>query len=196
MKRITARHRQAVDLVVNEGRTMASVGREFGVTARTVRRWIDAIYPPPPSQEMTTMDGSRIRIVHEYGSKFPQRYRDLNYNQRRKLCDEYVEYFKGRCPYCNELLDNEPHEFVRQSADEIDWDTLPGGKEGFLKNPVHLHHDHKTGLALAAVHAMCNAHSWHSYEVLVQMQQLIEKVESMSAEERKAFAERMRKRFG
>ncbi len=174
---------------------MASVGREFGVTARTVRRWIDAIYPPPPSQEMTTMDGSRLQIDHQCGSKFPQRYRDLNSNQRRKLRDEYIEYFNGRCMYCDELLDDEPHEFVRQSADQIDWDDLAGGKEGFLKNPVHLHHDHQTGLTLAAIHAMCNAHSWHFHEVLVQRQQFTEKVESMSAEERNAFAERMRKRF-
>jgi len=88
MKKITARHRQAVDLVVNEGRTQVSVGREFGVTAGTIRRWIDAIYPPPPKQEMFDMYGSTTEIYHAYGSPFPQRYRDLNTNQRRKLLDE------------------------------------------------------------------------------------------------------------
>lgn len=195
MKKLTERHRLAVDLVVNGGRTMASVGREFGVTARTIRRWIDAIQPPPPSQEMATMDGSVLIIGHAYGSKFPQRYRDLNSYQRRRLRDEYVEFANGRCLYCGALLESEPDEFVRQSAEEIDWDNLPGGKEGFLRNPIHLHHDQRTGLTLAAVHALCNAHSWHFHEMSVQLQEFIEKVEGMSADEREALADRIRERF-
>jgi len=196
VKEITPRHREAADLVVKGGRTKASVGREFGVTARTVKRWIDAIYPPPPPQEMTTMYGSPLRIHHEFGSKFPQRHRDLNTDQRRKLRDEYIECSRGRCAYCEEMLDDEPHAFVRQSADQIEWDNLPGSKEGFLKDPVHLHHDHETGLTLAAIHALCNAHSWHFFEVPAQMSKFVEKIDSMSAAERKAFGERMRKRFG
>ena len=131
------------------------------------------------------MDGSLLEIWHEYGSPFPQRYCDLNSNQRRKLRDEYVEYFGGRCLYCDGHLDDEPHEFVRQSADEIEWDNLPESKEGFLKNPVHLHHDHETGLTLGPIHALCNAHSWHFYELPVRLQTFADKIESLSPEKRK-----------
>ena len=195
MKKITARHRQAVDLVVNEGRTQVSVGREFGVTAGTIRRWIDAIYPPPPKQEMFDMYGSTTEIYHAYGSPFPQRYRDLNTNQRRKLLDEYVEHFRGRCLYCHLKLDGKPSRIVRDSADEIEWDNLPGGKEGFLKNPVHLHHDHETGLTLAPIHALCNAHSWEFYESIVWMEKFIEKVKSLPPKKRKELGARLRKKI-
>jgi len=195
MKKITARHRQAVDLVVNEGRTQVSVGREFGVTAGTIRRWIDAIYPPPPKQEMFDMYGSTTEIYHAYGSPFPQRYRDLNTNQRRKLRDEYVEHFRGRCLYCGLKLDGLPSRIVRDSADEIEWDDLPGGKEGFLSNPIHLHHDQVTGLTLAPIHALCNAHSWHFYESYVWMEKLIEVSKSLPPEKRKELGARLRKRI-
>lgn len=195
MKRITARHRQAVDLVVNEGRTMASVGREFGVTAGTVRRWIDAIYTPPPPpprsprpslpsakppQEMVNMYGWRIEIWHEQDSPLPHRYSDLNTSQRRKLREQYVEHFRGRCLYCDEPLNDKPHEYVRAKATSIAWWNLPGGKKGFLSNPIHLHHDHDTDLTLAAIHALCNAHSSHFYELPARMQKLVEKIDSMS----------------
>ena len=193
MKRITARHRQAVDLVVNGGRTKASVGREFGVTAGTVRRWLDAIYTPPrppsprpspksakPPQEMVNMYGWRIEIWHEQDSPFPQRYSDLNTSQRRNLREQYVEHFRGRCHYCDEPLNDKPHEYVRAKATSIDWSNLRGGRKGFLSNPIHLHHHHGTGLTLAAVHALCNAHSWHFYELPARMQKLYEKIDSMS----------------
>ena len=194
MKKITARHRQAVDLVVSEGRTQASVGREFGVTARTIRRWIDAMYPPPPKQEMFDMYGSTTEIHHAYGSPFPHRYRDLNTSQRRKLRDEYVEHFRGRCLYCGLKLDGKPSKRVRESANDIEWDNLPGGKEGFLSNPVHLHHDQETGLTLAPVHALCNAHSWHFYELPVRLQTFADKIKSLPPEKCKEIGARLREK--
>jgi hypothetical protein len=195
MKEITSRHRLAVDLVLNENKTMASVGREFGVTARTVRRWIDAIYPRPPSQDMKDMYGYSFHIGHSHGSLFPQKYDDLNSEEKRKLREQYIEWFNGRCLYCEEMLEDEPHKFVRQSADDIEWDDLHGGKEGFLSNPVHLHHDHETGLTLAPLHALCNAHSWHFNEAPASINRFVNKNESMSVKERDEFAARMRERF-
>jgi hypothetical protein len=194
MKRITARHRQAVGLVVNGGRTMASVGREYGVTAGTVRRWIDAIYTPPPPppksprpslpsakspQEMVNMYGWPIEIWHKQDSPFPQRYSDLNTSQRRKLRENYVVHFQGRCIYCDEPLNDKPHEFVRAKATSIWWPNLPGGRKGFLSNSVHLHHDHETDLTLGPVHALCNAHSYHFYELPRRRQKLDEMIERM-----------------
>lgn len=195
MKKVTARHRRAVDLVLKENRTKASVGREFGVTARTIRRWIDTIYPPPASQEMMTMDGTPLVICHEYGSPFPQPYRDLSTNQRRKLREQYVERFCGRCLYCGEPLEDKPHEFVCETADDIEWDNFPGGREAFLGNTIHLQHDHQTGLTLAPVHALCNAHSWYFHEAPARLQRFVEKVEKMSAGERSDLAGRLRARF-
>ncbi len=81
MKEITSRHRRAVALVKDENRTMASVGREFGVTARTVRRWIDVIYPLSPLQYMTNMDGTTMHIRHPHGGLIPQNYDKLNWKK-------------------------------------------------------------------------------------------------------------------
>ena len=192
----TAEDRQrAVGLVVDKGRTKASVGHEFGVKAGTIRRWIDAIYPPPPKQEMFDMYGSTTEIYHAYGSPIPQRYRDLNGNQRRKLRDEYVEHFRGRCLYCGRQLDDKPSSVVRQAADAIEWNNMPGGKEGFLSNPIHLHHDQITGLTLAPIDALCNAHSWEFYESSVWMEKLLENIKSLPPEKRKELRARVRKQL-
>jgi transposase-like protein len=191
----TAADRQrAVGLVVDDNRTLASVGREFGVSARTVRRWIDVVYPPPPRQDMQTVYGP-TQISHAHGSTLVQKYDDLNWKQRLKLRDRYVEHFHGVCMYCHEQLDSEPASIVRDSTDEIAWDVSPGFKEGFLKNPVHLHHDHNTGLTLGPVHALCNAHSWHFFEVPQRMQKLIDNIESLPEGEREKEIERIRKRL-
>ncbi len=115
--------------------------------------------------------------------------------KKRELRDEYTRSFGGRCLYCFEKLDDEPNSFVRDSADDIEWDDSPGRKEGFLKNPIHLHHDHETGLTLASIHALCNAHSWHFYEVPALMNKLIDKIESLSGKERDEYVKRVRERL-
>ena len=33
----------------------------------------------------------------------------------------------------------------------------------FFDNPVHLHHNHSTGLTIGAVHCYCNAVLWQYY---------------------------------
>jgi hypothetical protein len=45
-----------------------------------------------------------------------------------------------------------------------------------------LHHDHETGLTLAAIHALCNAHSWHYYESDAQSERFFSMVEQMMSE--------------
>jgi len=52
-----------------------------------------------------------------------------------------------------------PPEFLSLEK-RIDWDLFP---PGFLKNPVHLHHNHDTGMTIGAVHAYCNAVLWQYY---------------------------------
>ena len=39
----------------------------------------------------------------------------------------------------------------------IDWDLFP---ENFLKAPIHLQHNHNTGMTEGAVHNYCNAVMW------------------------------------
>ena len=96
--------------------------------------------------------------------------------------------------YCGLKLDGKPSKRVRESANDIEWDNLPGGKEGFLSNPVHLHHDQETGLTLAPVHALCNAHSWHFYELPVRLQTFADKIKSLPPEKCKEIGARLREK--
>jgi hypothetical protein len=51
----------------------------------------------------------------------------------------------------------EPTKEMQQKS--INFSLFPGGI-GFLKYPIHLHHDHNTGMTIGAVHARCNAILW------------------------------------
>ena len=42
----------------------------------------------------------------------------------------------------------------------VDEELFP---ENFFTHPAHLHHCHKTGLTLGAVHPRCNAILWQHY---------------------------------
>ena len=84
----------------------------------------------------------------------------INYNTShwsvRKLArEEYVKLQNGKCSHCGELLTGEPAKKVM---------NLKSNKklfpENFFKWPVHLHHDHNTGMTIGAVHAKCNAILW------------------------------------
>jgi len=82
----------------------------------------------------------------------PVRYKDYHYTERWKVRDEYVRVQKGMCYYCKTPLDKEPIE------DKLIKPHLY--PKGFFKHPVHLHHSHKTGMTLGAVHCYCNAVLW------------------------------------
>lgn len=88
------------------------------------------------------------------GVALPASYDALSASQRQQARDQYVEQQAGLCFYCKEPLDGPPIPMP-----PIDWSRFPGNR-GFLKHPVHLHHDHDTGLTLGAVHALCNAVLW------------------------------------
>lgn len=66
--------------------------------------------------------------------------------------EEYVRRQDGLCMYCSKSLSEEP-----VMDKKINWNMFP---EGFLNYPVHLDHDHSTGLTRGAVHAYCNAVMW------------------------------------
>lgn len=87
--------------------------------------------------------------------KLPTRYASIPYNERWKVREEYARRQGGKCMYCKEALDAPPP--ARITDHEIDWEIFP---VGFLNHPVHLQHDHYTGMTEGAVHAYCNAVMW------------------------------------
>ena len=84
--------------------------------------------------------------------KLPANYDKLTYAERREIRLQYIKEQGGYCYYCKTKLDKDPPKYYN-----LDTSLFP---EGFLENPVHLHHDHGTGLTIGAVHAYCNGVLW------------------------------------
>lgn len=77
--------------------------------------------------------------------------------KRRVVREEYVKRQNGKCMFCHEPLDGQPPKEITDQP--IDW-TLFKSKAFFLRYPVHLQHNHDTGMTEGAVHAHCNAYMW------------------------------------
>ena len=82
----------------------------------------------------------------------PVDYTKLKPRERKVVREEYVKEQGGLCMFCHGPLDHTPIQDKK-----IDWRLFP---LGFLKNPVHLQHNHVTGLTEGAIHAYCNAVLW------------------------------------
>jgi len=90
--------------------------------------------------------------------KLPAVYDSLSRTARRVVRDQYISDQKGLCWYCKaDIRQTSPHETKKT---KVRWWRFPGEKKGFLRWPIHLHHDHNTGLTLGVVHAYCNAVSF------------------------------------
>lgn len=85
----------------------------------------------------------------------PEYYSELSQPQRKILREAYVEAQGGLCYWCGELLSGPPSEKVASAS--VNMRLFP---VGFLANPIHLQHDHHSGLTEGAVHARCNAVMW------------------------------------
>ena len=85
----------------------------------------------------------------------PVDYKNLSAGERKIIRDRYVVAQKGKCMHCGKSLSFKPPAKIRRLA--IRWEAFP---PNFLKFPVHLQHDHDTGLTEGAVHAYCNAVLW------------------------------------
>jgi len=99
-----------------------------------------------------------LRLVthaHSPHRKLSVDYTKLTPSERKKVRNQYVALQEGICPVCKNPLASQPAEFVLKH--KINWEMFP---DNFLKHPVHLHHDHNTGMTIGAVHAYCNAYSW------------------------------------
>lgn len=87
--------------------------------------------------------------------KLPADYDSLEIIEKRIVREMYITEQKGLCAYCKNKLTSNPAEFVLQK--EINKRLFP---DNFFKYPIHLDHDHDTGLTRGAVHNRCNAVKW------------------------------------
>ena len=87
--------------------------------------------------------------------KLPISYKDSHWSVRKQARLQYVEQQLGKCWYCQNLLTSEPVQAVLSKP--IDHKLFP---PGMFDYPVHLHHDHKSGMTIGAVHNKCNAILW------------------------------------
>lgn len=88
----------------------------------------------------------------------PVDYDKLNRDERMAVRDLYVLVQNGKCYFCEHELNGPPGP---KAADRnVNFRLFP---DGFFTRPVHLHHNHDTGLTIGAVHARCNAVLWQHY---------------------------------
>jgi len=85
----------------------------------------------------------------------PINYNDSDSQERREARNEYIELQNGLCWYCKAPLSGKPEKSVLDK--KINIRLFP---DSMFKWPVHLHHDHKTGMTIGAVHCHCNAVMW------------------------------------
>ena len=72
--------------------------------------------------------------------------------------NEYIKQQGGKCAFCSGDLHGEPNH-IMQGID-VEASLFP---PNFFSYPVHLHHDHKTGFTIGAVHCKCNAILWQYF---------------------------------
>lgn len=87
-----------------------------------------------------------------YALDLPVNYEEITQTERRLVREEYGRRQGGLCAHCKTSLRGPPAKEILDT--EINLDLFP---PNFLKWPVHLHHDHDTGMTIGAVHSRCNA---------------------------------------
>lgn len=88
----------------------------------------------------------------------PQNYNKLNFKERKKVREQYKVAQNNLCYFCKKDLDFLPPSDILKKR--INKNLFP---ETFFNNPVHLHHNHETGMTIGAVHCYCNAILWQYY---------------------------------
>lgn len=84
--------------------------------------------------------------------QLPVKYDDVPIKDRRLVREAYIEKQKGLCAHCGEPLDKPAPDSIMKLP--IKRRLFP---PKFFVHPVHLHHDHNTGMTIGAVHSRCNA---------------------------------------
>jgi len=93
--------------------------------------------------------------------KLPVDYRTLDWTkgETARVRNEYAWLQGGLCYWCEKPLSQPPPAEITELR--IHWDLFP---ENFMKNPVHLQHNHETHMTEGAVHAYCNAVMWQYHD--------------------------------
>ena len=87
--------------------------------------------------------------------RLPCDYTKLTPGEKAEVREQYAELQKGVCWYCKYPLAFDPPERIMKKS--INWKQFP---PDFRKHPIHLQHDHDTGMTEGTVHAYCNAVLW------------------------------------
>jgi len=85
----------------------------------------------------------------------PLDYTKLTGKERRIVREQYTTEQEGTCWRCAHPLDGKPPKEITDL--KINWKLFP---PGMLRNPIHLQHNHYTGMTEGAVHAYCNCVMW------------------------------------
>lgn len=85
----------------------------------------------------------------------PVNYEKLNQAEKRLVREEYRKLQDGKCCHCGASLND--YASVEMRSKPINYRLFP---LSFFNWPIHLHHSHKTGMTIGAVHAVCNAVLW------------------------------------
>lgn len=90
--------------------------------------------------------------------ELPTDYTKLTPTEKRDARGQYIELQKGKCYFCRAELNKEAPKKIMSK--KINWDLFP---KNFLQYPIHLQHNHDTGMTEGAVHNYCNAVMWQYY---------------------------------
>jgi hypothetical protein len=103
-----------------------------------------AVRPPPPTPH------ARFTLPINYNTLTPA--------QRKAVRLQYIQLQNNLCCHCKGSLDKPSISPI--STNKINKSLFP---PNFFKYHVHLHHCHRTGLTIGAVHNHCNAILWQFY---------------------------------
>ena len=87
--------------------------------------------------------------------ELPVKYKGLHWTEKKKVRELYIERQKGLCCHCGEPLSGNPPKGITRYS--IKRSLFP---KNFFDWPIHLHHNHDTGMTIGAVHNQCNAFLW------------------------------------
>jgi len=87
--------------------------------------------------------------------KLPVNYENLSQKEIKGIRERYIVLQKGKCIHCENSLYGKPSEKVMKKY--IKKELFP---DSFFKYPIHLHHNHDTGMTIGAIHCECNAVLW------------------------------------
>lgn len=88
----------------------------------------------------------------------PINYEKSDWRKRKQAREQYCKEQGWLCCYCGESLFDDPSKEVMEKV--INVKLFP---TSMFDHPIHLHHDHKTGMTIGVVHAKCNAVLWQYY---------------------------------